>query len=138
MSRRPRRRVTSTADLVRRAYAALAERDLETLGELAVPDFELDVTDRVLNPATYRGEEGLRQFLAEVDELWEFMDLKVERLVERDDEVLALLLVDIKGRGSGLTLQDRIAQRWTVRDGKLIRMRVIADQERGLAEFEAH
>ena len=129
--------MTSTADLVRRAYAALAERDFETLSELAVPDFELDVTDRVLNPASYRGEEGLRQFLAEVDELWEFMDMKVERLVERDDEVLALLAVDIKGRGSGLTLQDRIAQRWTLRDGKLVRMRVIADQEAALAEFGA-
>jgi ketosteroid isomerase-like protein len=129
--------VTSTADLVRRAYAALAERDFEALGGLAVPDFELDVTDRVFNPATYRGEEGLRRFLAEVDELWESMDMKVERLLERDDEVLALLAVDIKGRGSGLTLEDRIAQRWRVRDGKLIGMRVYADQQKALAEFEA-
>ena len=129
--------MTSTVELVRRAYVALAERDFDTLGELAVPDFELDVTDRVLNPASYRGEKGLRQFLAEVDELWESMDMHVERLVERDDEVLALLLVDIKGRGSGLTLQDRIAQIWTARDGKLVRMRVRADQEAALAEFEA-
>jgi ketosteroid isomerase-like protein len=129
--------VKTTGDLVRRAYVALAERDFETLSELAVPDFELDVTDRVLNPATYRGEEGLRQFLAEVDELWEFMDMKVERLVERDDEVLALLAVDIKGRGSGLTLRDQIAQHWTARDGKLVRMRVIADQDTALADFEA-
>jgi ketosteroid isomerase-like protein len=127
----------STADLVRRAYAALAERDLDTLAELAVPHFELDVTDRVFNPATYRGEDGLRQFLAEVDELWESMDIRVERLVERDDDVLALLCVDIKGRGSGLVLQDRIAQRWTASDGKLIRMRVYSDQAAALAEFEA-
>jgi ketosteroid isomerase-like protein len=129
--------VATTADLVRRAYTALAERDFETLSELAVPDFELDITDRVLNPASYRGEQGLRQFLAEVDELWESMDMKIERLVERDDEVLALLLVDIKGRGSGLELQDRIAQRWTTRDGKFVRMRVYSDQEAALAEFEA-
>jgi ketosteroid isomerase-like protein len=129
--------VSATGDLVRRAYVALAERDFGTLSELAVPDFELDVTDRVLNPATYRGEDGLRQFLAEVDELWEFMNMKVERLVERDDEVLALLNVDIKGRGSGLTLQDQIAQHWTARDGKLVRMRVRADPEAALAEFEA-
>jgi ketosteroid isomerase-like protein len=129
--------VATIADAVRRAYEALAVRDFETLSKLAVPDFELDLTDRVLNPATYRGEEGLRQFLAEVDELWEFMDMKIERLVERDDEVLALLLVDIKGRGSGLPLQDRIAQRWTARDGKFVRMRVYADQEAALREFEA-
>jgi ketosteroid isomerase-like protein len=122
--------------MVRRAYVALAERDFETLSKLAVPDFELDITDRVLNPATYRGEKGLRQFLSEVDELWESMNMQVERLVERDDEVLALLFVNIKGRGSGLELQDRIAQRWTARDGKFVRMQVYSNQEAALAEFE--
>jgi uncharacterized protein len=129
--------VSTPAELVRRAYLALAERDFEALGEIAVADFELDVTDRVFNPATYRGEEGLRQFLAEVDELWESMDMSVERLVERGDEVLALLVVDIKGRGSGLTLEDRIAQHWTTRGGKLVSMRVRANQDAALAEFEA-
>jgi ketosteroid isomerase-like protein len=129
--------VAATADLVHRAYAALAIRDYELLGELAIADFELDVTDRVFNPATYHGAEGLQQFFAEVDELWESMDMTVERLVERGDEVLALLLVNITGRGSGLQLQDRIAQHWTARDGKLVRMRVRADQDAALAEFEA-
>jgi ketosteroid isomerase-like protein len=129
--------VGATAELVQRAYAALATRDYETLAELAVPDFELDVTDRVLNPATYRGAEGVRRFFAEVDELWESMDMTVERLVERGDEVLALLHVYITGRGSGLRLEDRIAQHWTARDGKLVRMRVRSEQEAALAEFEA-
>jgi ketosteroid isomerase-like protein len=129
--------VAGTAELVRRAYAALETRDYDALAQLAVPDFELDVTERVFNPATYQGEEGLRRFFAEVDELWDSMELNVERLVERDDEVLALLLVDIVGRGSGLKLQDRIAQHWTARDGKLVRMRVRADQAAALAQFEA-
>ena len=129
--------MAGTAALVRRAYAALETRDYDALAQLAVPDFELDVTERVFNPATYRGEKGLRQFFAEVDELWDSMDLKVERLVERDDEVLALLLVDIVGRGSGLKLEDRIAQHWTARDGKLVRMRVRADQTAALRQFEA-
>jgi ketosteroid isomerase-like protein len=128
--------VATTGELVRRAYAAVAERDYELLGTLAVPDFELDLTDRVLNPATYRGAEGLQRFFAEVDELWESMDMTVERLVERDDEVLALLLVHITGRGSGLKLQDRIAQHWTARDGKLVRMRVVVDRDAALADFE--
>jgi ketosteroid isomerase-like protein len=127
----------STAELVERAYAAFAARDLDAMGEVAAPDFELDMTDRVLNPATYRGAGGMRQFFSEIDELWESMDMKVERLLERGDEVLALLEVDIKGRGSGLTLQDHIAQLWTAREGKLVRMRVRADQAAALAEFEA-
>jgi ketosteroid isomerase-like protein len=127
----------TTTELVRRAYAAFANRDWEAMAELAAPDFEMDLTDRVLNPATYRGADGMRQFFAEVDELWESMDMQVERFIERDDEVLALLLVVITGRGSGLSLEDRIAQRWTARDGKLVRMRVHADPQAALAEFES-
>jgi ketosteroid isomerase-like protein len=127
----------TTAELVRRAYAAFANRDWEEMAELAAPDFEMDLTDRVLNPATYHGADGMQQFFAEVDELWESMDMQVERLVERDDEVLALLMVNITGRSSGLTLEDRIAQRWTARDGKLVRMRVHADQQAALAAFES-
>jgi ketosteroid isomerase-like protein len=126
----------TTADLVRHAYAAFAKRDYEAMAEVATPDFELDLTDRVLNPATYRGAEGVRQFFAEVDELWTSMDMKVDRLVERGDEVLALLSVKITGRSSGLSLDDRIAQIWTARDGKLVRMRVRGDQQAALAEFE--
>ena len=124
-------------ELVRRAYAAFANRDWEAMAELASPEFEMDLTDRVLNPATYQGADGMKQFFAEVDELWESMDMQVERFVERDDEVLALLLVVITGRGSGLSLEDRIAQRWTARDGKLVRMRVHADPQAALAEFES-
>jgi ketosteroid isomerase-like protein len=127
----------TTGELVRRAYAVLAARDYAAMAELVEPDFELDVTDRVFNPATYRGEAGVRQFFAEVDELWESMDLKLERLEVRGDEALALLEVDIKGRGSGLVLQDRIAHLWTARNEKLVAMRVFGDQAAALAEFEA-
>jgi ketosteroid isomerase-like protein len=128
----------SPSELVRRAYAAFELRDFEAMAQVADPGLEIDMEDRVFNPATYRGEEGLRRFFAELDELWESMRMTVERLIERDDEVLALLSVDIKGKGSGLTLVDKIAQRWKVRDGKLVAMRVYPDQERGLAEFQDH
>jgi uncharacterized protein len=128
--------VPTTADLVRRAYAALAERDFAALAEVASQDFELDLTDRVLNPGTYRGREGVGRFFAEVDELWEKMDLQPERLLERGEEVLALLKVDIKGRGSGLELESRIAQHWTARGGKLVGMRVYTHPDQAIAEFE--
>jgi uncharacterized protein len=127
----------SPSELARRAYDAFAKRDFEAMAQVADPGLELDMTDRVFNPATYRGEEGLRRFFAEIDELWESMDMTVERMIERDDEVLALLSVEIKGKGSGLTLVDKIAQRWKARDGRLVAMRVYTDQERALVDFAA-
>jgi ketosteroid isomerase-like protein len=50
-------------DLLRRTYDALNRRDLAVLAELADPELEMDLTERVLNPATYRGAEGMLRFL---------------------------------------------------------------------------
>jgi ketosteroid isomerase-like protein len=124
-------------EVLRRTYEALVRRDLAVLDELAHPDFEMDLTERVLNPATYHGPEGLLQFLGEIDELWASMDIAVERVIEHGDEVLAVLLVTLTGRGSGVQMESRIAQRWTLRDGKLWRMKLYADPEAAVAEFGA-
>ena len=124
-----------SADLVRRAYDALNRRDFEALAAVADPDFEMDMTERVLNPATYRGAEGMLRFLGEIDELWTSMRISVEQLLERDDEALAVLLVTVEGRGSGVELESRIAQWWTLRDGKLLRMHLRVDADAALAEW---
>jgi ketosteroid isomerase-like protein len=123
------------AEAVRLAYEALNRRDLHALSALADPDFEMDLTERVLNPATYRGAEGMLRFVGEIDDLWTTMDISVERTLERGDEVLAVVLVTLEGRGSGVELESRIAQRWTLRDGKLLRMRLLTDADAALADW---
>jgi len=126
-----------SADVVRRALEALNRRDLAALEALADPAIELDLSERVLNPATYRGAEGLLRFLGEVDDLWTSMDISVERIIERGDEVLAILLVKLVGRGSGVEMESPIAQWWTLRDGKLLRMFLRTDVDAALRDFEA-
>jgi ketosteroid isomerase-like protein len=121
--------------LLRRAYDALARRDLPALAELAHPDFEMDLTERVFNPASYRGAEGLLQFIGEVDELWASMDIEIERVIESGDELLAILHVTLTGRGSGVPMESDTAQRWTLRDGKLWRMKLYSDPDGALADF---
>jgi ketosteroid isomerase-like protein len=123
--------------LVRRAYAALAQRDFPVLAELADPEFEMDLTERVLNPATYHGPEGMLRFLGEIDDLWASMEIDVERMLERGDEVLAVLQVKLRGKGSGVELESRIGQQWRLRDGKLLGMRLRTDADAAVAEFAA-
>jgi ketosteroid isomerase-like protein len=127
--------VPGDEEVLRRTYEALTRRDFAVLQELADPDFEMDLTERVLNPATYRGAEGLLRFLGEIDELWASMDIAVEQVIEHGDEVLAVLLVTLTGRGSGVEMESRIAQRWTLRDGKLLKMKLYGDADAAVAEF---
>jgi ketosteroid isomerase-like protein len=129
--------VPAGTELVREAYSAFARRDLPALAELTDAEFEMDLTERVLNPATYRGAQGMRRFLDEVDDLWAAMDIDVERLLERGDEVLAVLLVKLQGKGSGVELENRIGQHWQLRHGKLLRMRLRTDADAAVAEFDA-
>jgi ketosteroid isomerase-like protein len=127
--------VTGGEEVLRRTYEALRSRDFAALDELADPELEMDLTERVLNPATYRGAEGLLRFLGEIDELWASMDIDVERVLESGDEVLAVLMVTLTGRGSGVEMESRIAQWWTLRDGKLLRMKLYGDADAAVAEF---
>jgi uncharacterized protein len=129
--------VPGGAEVVRQAYDALRRRDFDAMLALATPDFEMDLSERVLNPAIYRGAEGFRVFLDEIAELWTSMDIEVERVLERGDDVLAVLAVKLQGRGSGVELESRIAQWWTLRDGKLLRMRLRVDPDAAVEEFEA-
>ena len=48
----------SRIETVRRAHEALNDGDVKALVTEYDPDFRLDMSDRVLNPAVYEGHEG--------------------------------------------------------------------------------
>jgi ketosteroid isomerase-like protein len=127
---------SSNSDVVAEVYAAWARRDLDAFPRLAHPEIEMDLTDRVLNPDVYKGYDGLRRFLAEIDDLWERMEMGVERVTERGDEVLVIVRVRLRGKGSGVELESVIAQHWRLRDRKVLHMKLWQDADAALAEFE--
>lgn len=114
--------------LVRRCFEAWERRRIEVVDELMHPDCELDLTARVLNPDRYVGAEGLRRFVAELDELWESMALEPEEWIDAGDRVVIPLRARLVGRKSGLPIEDRLVQVWTVRDGKVAHVRVLTDR----------
>jgi len=118
--------------LVQRALAALNAGNIEDLVAICDRDFELDMSDRVFNPATYRGHDGIRQFHAEVLEVWEHYVWEPEQLLERENCVLALVRTSGKGRGSGLEVDRQTAMIWTVRGNKAVSLQFYRDRERAL------
>jgi len=119
-------------EVVRRAHEALNAGDIDGLVALCHEDFELDMSDRVLNPETYRGHDGIRRFYAEVHGPWERYVWEAEELRDRGDAVVALVRARGLGRGSGLEVDREAAMIWTLRDGRASGLRFYRDREAAL------
>lgn len=90
------------------------------------------MSDRVFNPATYQGHDGIRQFHAEVLEVWERYVWEPEQLIEQGKLIVALVRTSGKGRGSGLEVDRQTAMIWKVRGDKAISLQFYRDRERAL------
>ena len=120
--------------LVRWALAALNAGNIDELVTVCDRDFDLDMSDRVFNPSTYRGHDGIRQFHGEVLEVWEHYVWEPEQILERGDVIVALVRTTGKGRGSGLEVDRETAMIWTVRDDKAMSLRFYRDRGQALED----
>jgi ketosteroid isomerase-like protein len=80
----------------------------------------------------YQGLDGVRDtrdWLA----AWEDYGSEVEEWIDAGDHVIAVLHEHARGRRSGVRVDRRSAHLWTVRDGKLLPLRVFPTREEALA-----
>jgi len=118
--------------LVRRAYEALNNGDMDALIALCDSKFRLDMSDRVFNPAVYEGHEGIRRFHAEVRDVWESYVWEPEELIAVGSNVVALLRSSGRGRGSGVEVERETAMVWSVQGGRATALRFFRDRDEAL------
>jgi ketosteroid isomerase-like protein len=119
-------------EIVRRAHEALNAGNIDELVTFCHDDFQLDMSDRVFNPATYQGHDGIRQFYSEVQEVWERYVWEPEEMLDEGDVVVALLRTEGRGRGSGVEIDRKTAMIWTLRGGKALRLRFYREPKSAL------
>lgn len=129
-------------DLVRAMYEAwLAEGraifdDAATSGRYH-PDFELRPdpnADWVGVDDTYRGPDGLTQYMTVVYEAFEDYRPEVEDILDAGDQVVTLAIEHGRGRDSGAEVQAaRTAHVWTIREGQAVRLDLYLDRSAALA-----
>jgi ketosteroid isomerase-like protein len=81
----------------------------------------------------FRGYEGVREWLAAVDESFERWDVELDDIHELGDVAVVLGAVHARGRGSGLELDLPTALVIDFRDGRVIRIRIFQDRDEALA-----
>jgi ketosteroid isomerase-like protein len=116
--------LSENARVALKGAKALSDRDLEAMLEVAHPEIEY-VTHPgfVGQPPSYRGHEGVRQWLKAL-EPWESFGVDVEELIDISaDTVVAVSHVTARGSGSGVDVEMRTYDVVTIADGKIRRRR---------------
>jgi len=122
-------------ELVRRAYAALTRGDADSLRDLAGPEFVVNFSRRLVDPAVLSRDEALGSFFEQLRETWEDWPVwEPQELIEADDKVVALIRTSARGKGSGVEVEAYVWNLWTFRDGRLAEMKYFGDDRAAALE----
>jgi ketosteroid isomerase-like protein len=120
--------VESKAELARGGVEAFNRGDVEELIERADPELRLVPVRSLLVGGEYRGHDGIRQYLADMDEDWQQREIVIDEISDVGDGVLVLGTFRAVGR-SGNEVSQPIAWHTTYREGKLFSLVAYTDQE---------
>ena len=118
---------------VRRGYEHFRETG-DFQEETVAPGFVWDMSTFRGWPEqhTYYGLEGARTFIRDWVEAWDDWEVEVESLHDAGDRVVAILRQHGRSKATGLPVDMRFGQVWTIRDGKQLRMQMYASPEEAL------
>ena len=80
----------------------------------------------------YAGAEGANQFNAEWADAWDDWELQPEEFIEAGERVVVIVTQRGRSKATGIPVEMRFAQVWTLRDGWGIRMQMFASVEEAL------
>ena len=120
---------------MRETFEAFRREGVRALLDRIDPEFEIEVPpDLSAEPDTYRGPEGLRRYFAGFEGVMEDLRFDLEEFIDAGDgKVVAAGRMSARSAAAGLPVEQRNAQLWTVREGKLLRARAYATKEQALA-----
>jgi uncharacterized protein len=121
-------------EIVRRVSAAFASGDLDTVLALVAPEIEWDFshTDTWPEERVYRGYGEIAEFFGRWAGEWDDYRFEVEEVIDAGEKAVAIVRDEGRGKGSGIKLERRHAEVWTLRDGKVVRIEPFDDRAEAL------
>jgi ketosteroid isomerase-like protein len=126
-------------ELVTRWVGAINRADADELIELADPSVDyLPYLGSVFGEGgAYRGHDGLRKYVRDLDEAWSAYSVEIHRLEDLGDEVLMEGRLRATGRSSGLEVDAEMAWLHSFRagtgKGRYVGLRFFPNREAALA-----
>jgi ketosteroid isomerase-like protein len=119
-------------EIVRSLQEAFVGAEPERALALLDPSVEFDTRARP-DGKVWRGREGVRRAMVDWGEVWDEWEIETEGYLEAGaGNVLLLWHERARGKESGLTMDLRGANLFTIRDGKVVHIRVYTNQREAL------
>jgi ketosteroid isomerase-like protein len=121
-------------EIVRQIFRAFNSEDIELVLTFTHTDFELEVPPALsAEPDIYRGHDGMRRYWESFQDAMDEIRLQPERLCDAGEAVVVAMKLTAKGRRTAIAVEQRIAGVWTIRDGKVMRIRAYVSLSEALA-----
>lgn len=120
------------AQLVREIVECLNRGDVDGMLARMHPDFEWTPLEPSPIASVSRGHEQVRRYVEDWLATFDDLRLDLEEPTEADGVVIVPVHAHGRGRASGLALDTRFCQVWTVRDGVATAMKEYATREEAL------
>jgi ketosteroid isomerase-like protein len=122
------------AERVRDAFARWNTGEHESLLDEIHPEVEIRVASSQLSGGKpYRGHDGYREWQAAMEDSFEVWQVQPEVFHETDDTVVVLGRMHLRGRASGVELDQEAGWMVEFRDGKMFRFEAFLDHAEALA-----
>jgi ketosteroid isomerase-like protein len=121
-------------EAVRRGIDAYNRGDVEGMLETTSEDVVLVPVRSLLEGGEYRGHDGVRRYMADMDEDWVERSIEVDEIRELEGSFLVLGVFIAVGR-SGTEVRYPVAWHSVIRDGKLVHMTAYSDQDAAIRKL---
>jgi ketosteroid isomerase-like protein len=115
-------------EIVRSIYEAMNRRDWDQAFRHQGPDSKL-ITPPGIRAGTYRGREQIQGYLEETLVAFETATAEPEEFADSGDQVVVVLKIRARPKGSSAEIEFRNGHLWTLRDGKTVSMRMFPAPE---------
>jgi ketosteroid isomerase-like protein len=109
-------------ELAHDLFEQWSARNYEFLTESARSDVEIFSRFASLGGEPFRGPEGVRQWIAEIEQTFGRFKVRTDDFLDLGDHVLVLGGINLEGKASGIEIQQPMGWLLELQDGKLARM----------------
>jgi ketosteroid isomerase-like protein len=114
----------ANVEALRQGFEAFNSEDIDRILAFAHPDFEAVVPAELSpEPDTYRGHDGIRRYFLSFQDAMDEVRFQLERFWDVGESVVAVVRLTAKGKQTEIPVEQRIAQVWSIRDGKALGVR---------------